>query len=105
MRTLLRCIAAAIALLTACAGGPVGREFADDRALAEAFVGFESIHQIDVTYPARVVEVVDSEGTLRFVHRDRAHCFSFPATTAARAVVLEHAGGRGIVVLRGNSAI
>lgn len=101
MRTLLRCIAAGIALLTACAGSPVGREFADDRSLAEAFTGYESVQQFDVSYPARVVEVVESEGTLRFVHRERAHCFAFPATTAARAVVLEHAGGRGIVVLRG----
>lgn len=101
MRTFLRCIAALVALLTACVNTHVGREFRSSGELHDAFAGFAPIGTFDVAYPARVVEIVEGTGSLHFVHGRTPHRYDFPTPVALRAVVVEHGGGRGVVVLRG----
>ena len=101
MRTFLRCVAALVALLTACVNTHVGREFHSARELHGAFAGFAPIGTFDVGYPARIVEVVEGTGTLQLVHGHTPHRYEFPTPVALRAVVVEHGGGRGVLVLRG----
>ena len=43
-----------------------------------------------------------SDGTLRFLHHDTPHTYAFPDGVQMRAVFVEHAHGKGVVVLRSN---
>lgn len=102
MRVLLRCVAVTVAALTACTAGHVGREFDSERSLATAFGDCVAVGRFDVRYPLRVTGVESADGTLRFLHRETPHTYTFPAGVEMRAVFVEHDGGRGVVVLRGN---
>jgi len=102
MRVLLRCVAVTVAALTACTTGHVGREFDNEKSLTTAFGDCVAVGRFDVTYPARVIGVESSDGTLRFLHRDTPHTYAFPEGVEMRAVFVEHRGGKGVVVLRGN---
>ncbi len=102
MRSLLRCVTVVVAALTACTTGHVGREFDSEKNLTSAFGDCVAVGRFDVSYPARITGVESADGTLRFLYHDTPHTYAFPAGVEMRAVFVEHAHGKGVVVLRCN---
>jgi len=102
MRALCRSIAVAVATLTAYSSDPVGRSFASEHELLRAVGAEQVVCRLDVRFPARIVRIAPGERGLQLVHGPESH--EFPAAPGQRAVFVEHASGRGLLVLRDGGA-
>ena len=100
MLWLVRSTVAAIALLTACSGGPVGRSFAAEQDLVRALGNGDVIGRFDLAFPARVERIEHAADGLRFEHEDTPHEYGGVAGASLHAVFVEHQNGRGVLVLR-----
>ena len=101
MLWLVRTTVAAIALLTACGGSPVGRSFATEKQLVEAFGnGSVVMGRFDLAFPARVERVEHAANGLRFQHNGTPHEYGGVAGAQMHAVFVEHGKGHGVIVLR-----
>ena len=100
MRLLLRSTAAVVAVLTACAGDPVGDQFADEVSLLTSLGNVTVLGRLDLAFPATVTGVERGAGRISFMHRGTPH--DYPGFTGSElcAVRLQHAGGNAVLVVR-----
>ncbi len=98
----LRAISSVVVILAACAASNVGRQFDDEAELASAFGDCAVVGRFDVGFPARIMSIEHGSGRLRFEHRGTSHVYTFGEGADLRAITVEHAGGRGVIVLRAN---
>ena len=100
MRLLLRSVTTIVAILTACAGDPVGDTFADEASLLTSLGDVTVLGRFDLEFPATVTRLERGDGRVSFVHRGTAH--DYPGFTGSElvAVRLRHAGGDGVLVAR-----
>lgn len=99
MRVLVRSVVCVVAALTACNGGSAHNTFASEKTLLVALGSPAIMGRFNVELPARIVRIESPDGDLEFEHAGTQHVYRKPDGIAVRAVFLEHAHGKGVLVV------